>query len=195
MIKERKIIKKHLLESVEVKNKIINNSILIDKIAEASELICDAVNRGGKIMWCGNGGSASDAQHISTELIAKLNLIRNPIASIALNTDTSFLTAWSNDVGFDSIFSRQIEALGKSEDILIGISTSGNSKNIINAVNVANEKHIKTITFLGKDGGELKNKADISIIVPSDNVQYIQESHITIGHIICDIVEQRLFSK
>lgn len=194
MIDKIEIIKNHLLESLNVKNRILEDNKLVVKIAEASDLIINSVNKGGKVMWCGNGGSAADAQHLSAELIARLNFNRKPIASIALTTDTSFLTAWSNDIDFSSIFSRQVEGLGRSDDVLIGISTSGNSKNILEAIKSANEKNIKTIAFLGKDGGKIKSHADISIVAPSENTQHIQESHITIGHIICDIIERKLFS-
>ena len=194
MIDKIEIIKNHLLESLNVKNRILEDNKLVVKIAEASDLIINSVNKGGKVMWCGNGGSAADAQHLSAELIARLNFNRKPIASIALTTDTSFLTAWSNDIDFSSIFSRQVEGLGRSDDVLIGISTSGNSKNILEAIKSANDKNIKTIAFLGKDGGKIKSHADISIVVPSENTQHIQESHITIGHIICDIIERKLFS-
>jgi len=194
MIDKIEIIKNHLLESLNVKNRILEDNKLVIKIAEASDLIINSVNKGGKVMWCGNGGSAADAQHLSAELIARLNFNRKPIASIALTTDTSFLTAWSNDIDFSSIFSRQVEGLGRSDDVFIGISTSGNSKNILEAIKSANEKNIKTIAFLGKDGGKIKSHADISIVVPSENTQHIQELHITIGHIICDIIERKLFS-
>ena len=194
MIDKIEIIKNHLLESINVKNRILKDNKLVVKIAEASDLIINSVNKGGKVMWCGNGGSAADAQHLSAELIARLNFNRKPIASIALTTDTSFLTAWPNDIDFSSIFSRQVEGLGRSDDVLIGISTSGNSKNILEAIKSANEKNIKTIAFLGKNGGKIKSHADISIVVPSENTQHIQESHITIGHIICDIIERKLFS-
>ncbi len=194
MIDKIEIIKNHLLESINVKNRIVEDNKLVVKIAKASDLIINSVNKGGKVMWCGNGGSAADAQHLSAELIARLNFNRKPIASIALTTDTSFLTAWSNDIDFSSIFSRQVEGLGRSDDVLIGISTSGNSKNILEAIKSANEKNIKTIAFLGKDGGKIKSHADISIVAPSENTQHIQESHITIGHIICDIIERKLFS-
>ena len=194
MINKIEIIKSHLLESINVKNRILKDNKLVVKIAEASDLIINSVNKGGKVMWCGNGGSAADAQHLSTELLARLNFNRKSIASIALTTDTSFLTAWSNDIDFSSIFSRQVEGLGRSDDVLIGISTSGNSKNILEAIKSANDKNIKTIAFLGKDGGKIKSHADISIVIPSENTQHIQESHITIGHIICDIIERKLFS-
>ena len=193
MIDKIEIIKNHLLKSIDVKKEIIKDTKLIVKISKASDLIINSINQNGKVMWCGNGGSAADAQHLSTELIARLNFDRKPISSIALTTDTSFLTAWPNDIDFSSIFSRQIEGLGRSGDVLVGISTSGNSKNIIEAIQSAKKKNIKTIAFLGNNGGLIKNQADISIIVPSDNTQHIQESHITIGHIICDIVERKLF--
>ncbi len=144
----------------------------------------------GKILWCGNGGSAGDAQHLATELMGGMTSHdRKPISSIALTTDTSFITAWSNDTDFESIFSRQIQGLGKEGDVLVAISTSGNSSNIIAAIKQAKYKGLKTISFTGKTGGKLNGLSDITIYVPSENTQRIQEGHIMIGQIICGLLE------
>ena len=192
MIKEN--IKKQILESAKIKEEMAENSILV--IEQAADLLIDCINFGGKIYWCGNGGSASDAQHLATELMGGMSdNDRMPIPSIALTTDSSFITAWSNDIGFDSVFSRQIQGLGQEGDVLIGISTSGNSKNIINAIKQAKYKKLKTITFTGRGGGKLDGLADVIIKVPSKNTQRIQEAHIMVGQILCSIVEFSVLKK
>ena len=146
-------------------------------------------------MLCGNGGSAADSQHIATEFMIRLShdINRKAIPAIALSTDSSNLTAGGNDIGFENIFARNIEGIGRKDDVLIGISTSGNSQNIIKAVKTAKSLGVKTICLLGSGGGKLKDECDLPIIVPSDNVQRIQESHITIGHILCEITERELY--
>ena len=186
MIKEN--IKNQILESARIKNKMVQNGVV--EVEKAAELLIDCVNDGGKIYWCGNGGSAADAQHLATELMGGMSdHDRMPIPSIALTTDSSFITAWSNDTDFDSIFSRQVQGLGEEGDVLVGISTSGNSENVINALKQAKYKNLKTIAFTGKTGGSLDGIADITIKVPSDNTQRIQESHIMIGQILCSLIE------
>ena len=185
----KKLIKQQIYESIEVKKEIINYGI--DLIEQASNILIDSIKSGGKILWCGNGGSAADAQHLATELMGGMSdHDRKPIPSIALTTDSSFLTAWSNDCGFESIFSRQIQGIGNDGDVLIGISTSGNSKNIIKAIKQAKYKKLKTIVFTGQKGGNIDGLADLTIKVPSNNTQRIQESHIMIGQILCGILEQ-----
>ena len=141
-------------------------------------------------MLCGNGGSAADAQHIAAELRGRFKKEREALAGIALTTDTSALSAIANDYGYELVFSRQVEAIGKKGDVLIAISTSGNSKNVINAINSAKKIGIKIITLTGKDGGEMKNLGDINIIVPSNNTPRIQEMHIMIGHMICALIDE-----
>ncbi|MFL2983373.1 MAG: SIS domain-containing protein [Candidatus Neomarinimicrobiota bacterium] len=184
-------IKSKILNSIEVKNAMLD--ICISDMQSAADLMIKSINTGGKILWCGNGGSAADAQHLATELMGGMgNYERKPIPSIALTTDTSFLTAWSNDTGFESIFSRQIQGLGKKGDILIGISTSGNSENIIAAIKQAKFKDLITIVFTGKSGGMLEGLADISINIPSEDTQYIQEAHIMVGQILCGLIEDNL---
>ncbi len=184
----RENIKNQILESAKIKNEMVKNGL--ESIEKAAELLIGSINAGGKILWCGNGGSAADAQHLATELMGGMSdHDRMPIPSIALTTDSSFITAWSNDTDFDSIFSRQVQGLGAEGDVLIGISTSGNSENVINALKQAKYKNLKTIAFTGKTGGSLDGIADITIKVPSDNTQRIQESHIMIGQILCSLIE------
>ena len=186
MMKEN--IKNQILESAKIKKEMVN--IGVESIEKAAELLIESIKAGGKILWCGNGGSAADAQHLATELMGGMSdHDRMPIPSIALTTDSSFITAWSNDTDFDSIFSRQVQGLGEEGDVLVGISTSGNSENVINALKQAKYKNLKTIAFAGKTGGSLDGIADITIKVPSDNTQRIQESHIMIGQILCSLIE------
>lgn len=185
------IIQNQLLESINVKQKFLENHT--DAINSAAQKLVAAATGDGKILICGNGGSAADAQHLAAELVAKLKYRRRAIPALALTTDTSLLTAIANDDDFSDIFARQIEAFGKAGDILIGISTSGNSANVIKAVEIAKQQNLTTIILSGKNGGKLKELADLSIIVPSDNTQRIQECHITAGHILCDIIEQTIY--
>ena len=182
---------------------LINSSIkshseavnLIDEkeIYQASDLIKKSLSENNTIFWCGNGGSASQANHLSAELIGGMYKDKkSPFKSVCLNVDTAFITAWSNDDSFDNIFSRQLESLAQSGDILIALSTSGNSKNIINAVQYCSENDIKIISLTGFDGGLLKDYSDININISINSTQRIQEMHILIGHIICDIIEKDL---
>lgn len=180
----------YLKEALDLKNGLIENQEFIGKVEEAIKVIKDCFASGNKILIAGNGGSAADAQHFAAEIVGRYKKERKGYPAIALTTDTSIITAWSNDYGFNSLFSRQIEALGKKGDVFIGISTSGNSQNIIEAVTMAKEIGLKTICLLGKDGGKLKGMADISIIVSSDNTPRIQEIHIMLIHIICEEVEK-----
>ena len=182
-------IKKEIEESILTKQLLIESGL--SDIEEAAGLLIDAVNTSKKILWCGDGGSAADAQHLATELMGGMSdHDRKPIPSIALTTDSSFITARANDTDFNSIFSRQIQGIGDTGDVLIGISTSGNSKNVINAIRQANFKKLKTITLTGKNTGKIDGLADITIKVPSDNTQRIQECHIMIGQILCSLVEE-----
>jgi len=186
-----------------IKQEIINSSDVFRSIAKTctkdisktSEIIISAINKENKIFWCGNGGSAAQAQHLSTELVCGLRSHeRIALPSISLTTDTSMITAWSNDTDFSTIFSRQIEALGKTGDVLIAISTSGNSKNIVEAVKKAKKKGIITIGFIGNRKCEMRKICDLDISVPSTDTQRIQEGHILIGHIICEIVEREFLN-
>ena len=175
--------------SIQLHSEALN---LIDKkkIYEASELIKQSLSENNTIFWCGNGGSASQANHLSAELIGGMYKDKkSPFKSICLNADTAFITAWSNDNSFDNIFSRQLEGLAQNGDMLITLSTSGNSKNIINAAKYCNNNNIKIISLTGFDGGLLKNLSDININISVNSTQRIQEMHILVGHILCDIVE------
>ncbi len=183
------IIKERIQESIDVKQKILKDQGLLDTIVKTAEVMLDCIRNGSKILFCGNGGSASDAVHLAAELIGKFEKVRKPIAGIALNTDMSALTAISNDFGYDYIFERQVEALLKPGDVLVGISCSGNSESVLRAVKKARELGGITVGMTGHGGGKLKDMADIAIVVPSDRTARIQESHITIGHILCEIVE------
>jgi D-sedoheptulose 7-phosphate isomerase len=182
--------RRYFEESANVKLKFIEENE--DKLKNAIEIIYNALKSGNKILICGNGGSAADAQHFAAELVGRFKLERRGFPAIALTTDTSILTALGNDYGFDIIFERQVEALGKEGDVLVGISTSGNSENVIRAVNKAKEMGIYTIGLLGKGGGKLKDIVDLALIVPSNDTARIQECHLTIYHVICEEVEKRL---
>ncbi len=184
-------IKAELLQSIEVKKQVIDS--LIPQIEQAAKLMVTALKNGNKIMFFGNGGSAADSQHLAGEMIGRFLKERKSLPAIALSTDTSILTCLSNDYGFDIVFSRQIEGLAKSGDIAFGISTSGNSKNVLLGLEKAKELGCKTIGLLGCDGGKIAKKAEIAITVPSKATPRVQESHITIGHIICNLIEQELF--
>ena len=188
-----KFIKDSLVESSEVKIKIEKECM--NDILSAVTVLTDSFKKGNKLLLCGNGGSAADCQHIATEFVIRLSheIDRPAIPAIALTTDTSNLTAGGNDIGFVNVFARNIQGLGKAEDVLLVISTSGNSPNIIKAIEAAKEKRMKIIGFLGGNGGKIKSLADVQIIIPSFNVQRIQEGHITVGHIICELVENELY--
>ena len=162
------------------------------QIEDASTLMISSLKKGGKIIFCGNGGSAADSQHLSAELVGRYIKDRKPIASIALTTDTSVITAISNDFSFEEIFSRQIEANGKQDDILYAISTSGNSKNIIKAIEKAKEMGIKTIGVTGSKESKMTGLCDLTIAAPAIRADRIQEMHIAIGQIICEIIENEL---
>lgn len=182
-------------DSINVKNQMLENENYIELIITISNNIIDAYKNNKKILLCGNGGSAADAQHIAAELVSRFKLERKGLPAIALTTNTSVLTAIGNDYNYDCIFEKQVEAFGQEGDILIAISTSGNSNSIIQSIIKAKDLGLKTISFLGKNGGTCKDYADINFIVPSDDTPRIQEAHIMIGHIICDIVEKSLFGK
>ncbi len=186
-------IKNQIKKSYETKMAIYENEELINKIQEVALLCVELYKGTNKTILAGNGGSAADAQHIAAELVGRYGFDRPSIPSLALTTDTSNLTAIGNDYGYDKVFSRQLEGMGQDGDLFIGISTSGNSVNIINAFKSAKEKNITTVALVGRDGGEMAKIADISLIVPSDSTPRIQESHILIGHILCDIIEKELF--
>jgi D-sedoheptulose 7-phosphate isomerase len=183
-------IKQSLRASGDLKHRVAET--LSEEILEAARTICGRLASGGKLLLMGNGGSAADSQHIAAELIGRFKKERAAIPAIALTVDSSSLTALGNDYGFETIFSRQIEALATAKDAVIGISTSGNSQNVIRALNLARNMGAATIGLMGHGGGKMKDCVDICIVVPSDDTARIQEVHITIGHIICEIIEQDL---
>ncbi|WP_185903657.1 D-sedoheptulose 7-phosphate isomerase [Hathewaya massiliensis] len=187
------LIKKYIHESIEPKKRILEDKEFLNLIENVANVIIEAFKRGNKVLVCGNGGSAADSQHMVGEFVSKFRLDRKALPAIALTTNSSILTSIGNDYEYKNIFERQVEALGNKGDILIGISTSGNSENITLAFKKAHEKGLTNIGLLGRDGGENKNHSDISIIVPSNDTARIQESHILIEHILCDLVEQNLF--
>lgn len=187
------IIKNLIQESIRAKQIIYESEDIISSIKKAVKVILEAFSNNHKLLVCGNGGSAADAQHIAAEFVGRFQREREGLAAVALTTDSSILTSIANDYDFKVIYQRQIEALGKKGDVLLGISTSGNSENIGLAFEFAKSKGITTIGLLGKDGGKIKNNADLYIIVPGSQTPRIQESHIMIGHIICQLVEEELF--
>ncbi len=188
-------IKNQISSSAKTKEKILADEKLL-KIIEDVAKECVAVYKNSKkTLLAGNGGSAADAQHIAAELVGRYGFDRPSLPSLALTTDTSNLTAIGNDYGYDKVFSRQLEGMGQDGDLFIGISTSGNSLNVINAFKSAKEKNITTVALVGRDGGEMAKMADYAIIVPSDDTPRIQESHILIGHIICDVIEKEIFGE
>jgi len=168
----------------------------IELIEEIGVQLAKIIEKGGKILFCGNGGSAADSQHLAAELVVRLrsSFNRPAIPAIALTVDTSILTAGGNDYGFDYVFSRQVEALGREKDALIAISTSGNSLNVIKAIEEAKKKNMFVVGFLGGNGGKIKDMCDISFVAPSNNTARIQETHILVGHILCEIIEETLFA-
>ena len=185
-----KIILAHLRDSLEVKRRFIEKNL--DTIVTATEKITGSIRAGNKILLFGNGGSAADAQHLAAEFVNRFKIERPPLAAIALTTDTSILTSIGNDYRFEDIFSKQIEALGKKNDIAWAMSTSGNSRNVLAAIETANQKNIFSIASTGR-GGTLAGCAKLVFQVPSNETARIQEAHITLGHIICDLVERALF--
>jgi len=188
-----KLIREQIQASITVKQEILQNSTLIAKIEQTASIITGAYLKEKKTLLAGNGGSAADAQHIAGEFVSRFYFDRPGIASIALTTDSSILTAIGNDYGYDKLFERQIQALGSAGDVFIAISTSGNSPNIVKALVACKEKEIISVGLSGAAGGRMEELCDICIKVPSANTPRIQEAHILIGHIICSIVEEKLF--
>jgi D-sedoheptulose 7-phosphate isomerase len=185
-----KLIEQIFAESISVKQATLKANLA--KIKQAAEAWIAALKNNKKLMFCGNGGSAADSQHIAAEFIGRFQKERRSLPAIALTTDTSILTALTNDYSVDIVFARQVEGLGQAGDILVGLSTSGNSKNVLEAMKTAKAKGIRTIGFLGNDGGKIAPLCDIAIVVPSKNTARIQESHICIAHAICQIAEEAL---
>lgn len=188
-------IQQAIQDSIEVKQDILNSTEFVGKIQQAINLIVEAYKNGKKVLFCGNGGSAADAQHLAAELSGRFYYDRKPLYAEALHVNTSYLTAVANDYSYEDIFARILEAGGGEGDILVGISTSGNSSNVLKAFEVAKRKGMHTIAFTGIGGGKMADKSDVLLAVPSKDTPRIQESHIMIGHIICEMVEKTLFPK
>ena len=188
------LIRRNISDSITVKQELLQNDDIMVDISKVADLIVEAFNNGNKLLFCGNGGSAADAQHLAAEFSGRYYLNRPPLHAEALHTDTSFMTAVSNDFSFDEVYARLIQGIGKQGDILIGMSTSGNSKNVIKALEEAKKKNIITIGFTGKVNGNMKSYCDYLINIPSDDTPRIQECHLMLGHAICELVEKELFS-
>lgn len=186
-------IKNIIQSSIDVKRKILSDDKILQTLMDCVNVIVSAFEKGNKVLFCGNGGSASDAQHLAAEFSGRFYTDRDALPAEALHCNTSYITAVANDYSYDVIYSRLIKGIGNQGDVLVGLSTSGNSKNIVNAFEVAKEKKMTTIAFTGSTGGKLRNLSDILINIPSDDTPRIQESHITLGHIICQFVEEIYF--
>ncbi len=191
MMRIEKIIKESLDNHLEVLDFLQAHQ---DSIKDIAALFISSLRNSGKIIFMGNGGSASDANHLAAELVGRFKKNRKPFASISLSSNISLITAIGNDLGFEEIFSRQLEALAKPEDVIVAISTSGESLNVINAVKKAKNLGLKSVGFLGRDGGKLKNIVDLSLVIPTKDTPRIQEMHILVGHIICEIIEEELLA-
>ncbi len=188
-------IKEIIQASIQVKEQLLANETVLESIAAVTDIITEAFKRGHRVYFCGNGGSAADAQHLAAEFSGRFYIDRKALPAEALHCNTSYLTAVGNDYSFDVIYARLLEGIGQEGDVLIGLSTSGNSKNIIKAFEVAKEKGITTVGFTGTTGGLLKSVSDYLLNVPSTDTPRIQESHILIGHIICQLVEEKYFGQ
>lgn len=186
-------IEKIIQSSIETKQKILKDPVILEQIRETAAICINTFRNKGKLLLCGNGGSASDAQHIAAELSGRFELDREPLFAEALHVNSSFLTAVANDYSFDAIYSRMVNAAGRAGDVLIGISTSGNSANVVNAMLEAKKLGMHTIAFTGEKGGKLAEISDICLKVPAENTARVQESHILIGHIMCQLIETTLF--
>ena len=190
---ENIMIKQRIQSSIDVKQAILRDNSLLNRIEQAVEMITACFKKGNRVFFCGNGGSAADAQHLAAEFSGKFYFDRAVLPAEALHCNTSYLTAVANDYSFDIIYSRLISGIAKKGDILVGLSTSGNSKNIVQAFEKAREMGVHTIGFTGEKGGLMKDLSDILLNVPSNDTPRIQESHILIGHIICELVEHSIF--
>lgn len=189
------IVRRSIDASIATKQQILANEKLLNTINEVAQVMIKALRDGKRVLWCGNGGSAADAQHLAAELSGRFYYDRPPLNSEALHCNTSYLTAVANDYGYDLIYSRMIDGACKPGDLLVGISTSGNSKNICNAFRKAKDLGVVTVAMTGESGGEMKKMADYLLNIPSADTPRIQESHIMVGHIICEIVEAQMFPR
>lgn len=188
-------IRSQIEESLKIKGLILEDGGILSSINEAASICCRSLRKGNKIIFAGNGGSAAEAQHLAAELVGRYSLERPGIAALAVTSNTSIITAISNDLGFEKLYARQIEAVGKKGDVLISLSTSGNSTNILEGIKLAKKAGVVTIGMTGKSGGRMNRLCDLIIKVPSQETPRIQEAHILIGHIICSLIENGIFGK
>lgn len=179
----------------QLRNQLLQLKAETSTIVEIAKVCIQAIRNGHKVIWCGNGGSAAQSQHLAAELVGRYKIDRPAMNSLSLTVDTSNITAIGNDYGYDVVFSRQLQGVGQSGDVLIGLSTSGNSKNVVLAFEMAKEKGIKTVALVGVHGGQMRDMADIALCVPADTSAHIQEMHIAIGHLICDLIEKEFYAK
>jgi len=189
------LIRRQLTQSIETMTKVLNDEAIHLAVVEAGRITATAMKSGRKLMVCGNGGSAADSQHLVAEFVSRLTVDRPALRAVALTTDSSILTAIGNDYSYDNVFERQVEALGNEGDVLMAISTSGNSKNCVKALKLAKKMGIHTIAYTGNKGGAMAELADINVIIPSDVTMNIQESHLALEHIYCMVVERFYFGK
>jgi D-sedoheptulose 7-phosphate isomerase len=187
------LIRKQLAQSIETMTKVLNDEAIHTAVVEAGRITAEAMKSGKKLMVCGNGGSAADSQHLVAEFVSRLTIDRPALRAVALTTDSSILTAIGNDYSYDNVFERQVEALGLEGDVLLAISTSGNSKNCVKALKLAKKLGIHTVAYTGNKGGAMAELADINVIIPSDVTMNIQESHLALEHIYCMVVERYYF--
>ena len=187
------MIREKIQSAIDLKKALLNDDELLKRVRRASESIVATYRAGGKVLWCGNGGSAADAQHLAAELSGRFYYDRPPLSSEALHVNTSYLTAVANDYSYEVIYSRLVQALGREKDVLIALSTSGNSANVLKALEQARAQKMITIGFTGKDGGKMKALCDILINIPSSDTPRIQECHMLLGHTLCEITERELF--
>lgn len=188
-------IKKALTDSIQLKQRVLEDDQMILQLEVLAERITASFKKGGRVYFCGNGGSAADAQHLAAELSGRYYYDRPPLAAEALHVNTSYLTAVANDYSYDEIYARLFIAFGQPADVLIGLSTSGNSKNVLRAFEEARKKGVLTVAFTGESGGTMKNKVDMIFKIPSQDTPRIQEVHMILGHALCEIVEQKMFPR
>ena len=189
------LVRKQLAQSIETMTRVLNDDAIHNAVVEAGRITAEAMKAGHKLMVCGNGGSAADAQHLVAEFVSRLTVDRPALRAIALTTDTSILTAIGNDYSYDNVFERQVEAIGQKGDVLLAISTSGNSRNCVKALKVAKKMDIHTIAYTGNKGGAMADLSDWNVIIPSDTTMNIQESHLALEHIFCMVVERFYFGE
>ena len=189
------LVRRQLAQSIETMSKVLADESIHAAVVEAGRLTAEAMKAGRKLLVCGNGGSAADAQHLVAEFVSRLTVDRPALRAIALTTDTSILTAIGNDYSYDNVFERQVEALGQKGDVLLAISTSGNSKNCVKALKLAHKMGLHTVAYTGNNGGAMKSEADINVIIPSAVTMNIQESHLALEHIFCMVVERFYFGE